>query len=190
VSDLSIGCKLWVDFDGLPERRPVGGRLEHDGPLQRGSQLEEPRRLAELIDAIEPECVRPFLSERSLVAGEEERRLPRAACRLDLDQAFAAGGTEGEDVVAGAVAVLLGDPANLAGQIAALGLRQTAAFEFDDQRLARLAERPVPEVAFGGVELVDQAFEPLGPGRGVEIRRGRRVQIDEAGVGRMVALAA
>ena len=89
--------------------------------------------------------------------GHPERRSFVAAGGLDLQQAFFAVGLERLHIVAIAIAVEVGHPPDILGQVVPAGPLQPATLEPHHELLAGLAEGPVALIPGSRVELPDQA---------------------------------
>src|ERR1017187_6390503 len=120
--------------------------------VQRGRQSEDPRRRGEEVDAVDPPILRPLLRHLELVAGEEERRLSRAFGGLHVEKPFLSCRHERQHVISSAVALLVGDPANLAGEILAAKLDELPALEPEHELLSGPAQRSVAAIALDRIE--------------------------------------
>jgi hypothetical protein len=64
---------------------------------------------------------------------------------------------ERENVVAGAISVLVGDPPNLPGQIGVVGFGKLPAFKINNEGFPGFAERAIATVPFYGIKFPNKA---------------------------------
>src|SRR5690606_33702089 len=141
----------------------------------RRGQLEGARGAGDVIEAEEPESVRALGGEGALVLREPERRGAGAGGGLPLQRALRSRGGEGEDVVAGPVAVLGRDPADAPREVVAAEPGEAGALGMEHPLLALAAEGAVTGIACRRVELPRQANERRRLGRVRMCRGGRRL---------------
>lgn len=113
---------VWSEPRGPPRRTSVEAGLEvrghqRDMRLERRAQLEGLRPGREIPEPQEAPVAAALLDYRELVAGDVEGGSLPAPGRLDFDQPGAPVALEARDVVARAVAILIGHPAHPAREI-------------------------------------------------------------------------
>jgi len=96
--------------------------------LQWRMKLERAGLSCEVVHAEEAPGIPVPLGDLQFIARDVEWCALPAVRGLDLDKAFPSRGAETLDVVAGAGAILLRDPANLFGKVVATSLAQDGAF--------------------------------------------------------------
>ena len=137
-------------------------------------QLKSRGRSGKVVQARQPEHIRSFLGNAPFIRGDPEGRCCGAIGRFDLEPALLSALGKRQDVVAGAVSIIPGDPADLAGEVVPAVTRQPILFGLIQEGFPRLTKFAGSRVALGGVELADEPFN-FGV-RGVRTRahRGRR----------------
>lgn len=124
------------------------GRLQ---PKSRG-------RSGKVIQSRQPEHIRSFLGNAPFIRGDPEGSGCGAIGRLDLEPALLSASGKRQDVVAGAVTIIPGDPADLAGEVVPAETRQPILFGLIQEGFPRLTKFAGSRVALGGVEFADEPF--------------------------------
>jgi len=133
-----------------------------DNALQWGSNSENPRGLGKQVDPIDAPVCRALLCYIALIAGQKKRCPGRPIGGLNLQQAFAAGLIERQNIVACPIPVLSGNPSNLPSQVRALGAGELSALEIENKFLSRFAERAIATVSFHRVEFSYKVLKAFG----------------------------
>ena len=123
------------------------GRLQ---PKSRG-------RSGKVIQARQPEHIRSLLGNAPFIRSDPEGRCCRAIGRFDFEPALLAAPRKRQYVVARAVAILSGDPADLAGEVVPAEFRQPILFGLKQEGFPRFAKCAGSRVAPGRVEFADES---------------------------------
>ena len=105
------------------------------------------------------ECVRPFLRQSKFVAGNVEGRALGTTRGLDLEQALAASCIERQNIVAGTIAIFMGDPTDPFGQLFMSGVRLPSPLDLQDKFLTCLAQPAIAFITRSRIEATNKSNE-------------------------------
>jgi DNA (cytosine-5)-methyltransferase 1 len=141
----------------ISKGRPPRLGPEVNSALQRRRNPENARFLGEHVNPIDTPLCRPLCGKVELVPTQIKRSACRSVGGFHLDESRAAVLIERQNVITGAISVLVGDPPNLQGQVRVVGFRKLPSFKINNKGFPGFAERTVAAVPFDGIKFPNKA---------------------------------